>query len=200
MLPPTPRKRLPWNKGRLARAKLPLRPKHVWSAWMTLQIEGRARDLTMFNLAIGSKLRESNLAHERPLRANSGRYEAACSCRNWCPSPGLRQTPSIQNARDACGKHLPAWEEKAEGINNADVAELVDARDLKCPATPESSYLFLENTVSLLASSRRKEARFGEHFWGASDGPYSRNAACARGVKLLVRSHFLASRRLAARP
>ena len=26
---------------------------------------------------------------------------------------------------------MPAWDEKAKGINNADVAELVDARDLK---------------------------------------------------------------------
>jgi hypothetical protein len=33
----------------------------------------RARDLTMFNLAIDSKLRGSNLAHERPLCAMSGR-------------------------------------------------------------------------------------------------------------------------------
>src|ERR1700688_5008113 len=103
MLPPTPRKLLPWNKGRLARSKLPLRPKHVWSAWMTLQIEGRARDLTMFNLAIGSKLRESNLAHERPLRANSGRYEAACSCRNWCSSPDLRQTALAPTPEDGQG-------------------------------------------------------------------------------------------------
>ena len=33
----------------------------------------RACDLTMFNLAIDSKLRGSNLAHERPLCAKSGR-------------------------------------------------------------------------------------------------------------------------------
>jgi hypothetical protein len=51
----------------------PLRPKHVWSIWTTFQIKGRARDLTMFNLAIDSKLRGSNLAHERPLCANTGR-------------------------------------------------------------------------------------------------------------------------------
>jgi hypothetical protein len=63
---PTPHKRLPWNKGKLTGAKPPLRPKHVWSIWTTLQIEGRARDLTMFNLVIDSKLRGSNLAHERP--------------------------------------------------------------------------------------------------------------------------------------
>ena len=70
---PTPHKRLPWNKGKLTGAKPPLRPKHVWSTWTTLQIEGRARDLTMFNLVIDSKLRGSNLAHERPLCAKSCR-------------------------------------------------------------------------------------------------------------------------------
>ena len=50
-------KRVPWNKGKLTGAKPPLRPKHVWSIRTRLQIEGRARDLAMFNLAIDSKLR-----------------------------------------------------------------------------------------------------------------------------------------------
>ena len=54
---PTPHKRVPWNKGRLTAAKPPLRPKHVWSIRTKLQIEGRIRDLAMFNLAIDSKLR-----------------------------------------------------------------------------------------------------------------------------------------------
>jgi integrase len=54
---PTPRKRIPWNKGKLTGAKPPLRPKHVWSIRTKLQVEGRARDLAMFNLAIDSKLR-----------------------------------------------------------------------------------------------------------------------------------------------
>src|SRR5207247_4382642 len=50
-------KRLPWNKGKLTGAKPPLRPKHVWSIRTKLQVEGRTRDLAMFNLAIDSKLR-----------------------------------------------------------------------------------------------------------------------------------------------
>jgi hypothetical protein len=49
-------RRGPWNKGKLTGAKPPLRPKHVWSIRTKLQIEGRARDLAMFNLAIDSKL------------------------------------------------------------------------------------------------------------------------------------------------
>src|SRR5258708_3508204 len=33
--------------------------------------------------------------------------------------------------KGSIGKHLPDWDEKAMEINRADVAELVDARDLK---------------------------------------------------------------------
>jgi len=55
-IPPTP-KRTPWNKGKLIGAKPPLWPKHVWSIRTRLQIEGRIRDLALFNLAIDSKLR-----------------------------------------------------------------------------------------------------------------------------------------------
>lgn len=47
----------PWNKGKLIGQKPPLRPKHVWSIRTKLQMQGRTRDLAMFNLAIDSKLR-----------------------------------------------------------------------------------------------------------------------------------------------
>ena len=55
-IPSKPR-RESWNKGKLIGQKPPLRPKHVWSIRTRLQIEGRTRDLAMFNLAIDSKLR-----------------------------------------------------------------------------------------------------------------------------------------------
>jgi hypothetical protein len=54
---PVAHRRVPWNKGKLTGPKPPLRPKHVWSIRTKLQIEGRARDRAMFNLAIDSKLR-----------------------------------------------------------------------------------------------------------------------------------------------
>jgi len=50
-------KRTPWNKGKLIGARPPLRPKHVWSIRTRLLLEGRIRDLALFNLAIDSKLR-----------------------------------------------------------------------------------------------------------------------------------------------
>ena len=56
-LPTTTTGRLAWNKGNLTGAKLPLRPKHIWSIRSKLKLDGRTRDLAMFNLAIDSKLR-----------------------------------------------------------------------------------------------------------------------------------------------
>jgi hypothetical protein len=55
-------KRVLWNNGKLTGAKPPLRPKHVWSIRTKLQIEGRIRDLALFNLAIDSKLRGCDVA------------------------------------------------------------------------------------------------------------------------------------------
>jgi integrase len=52
-----PPKPAPWNKGKLVGPKPPLLARHVWSIRTKLQIEGRTRDLAMFNLAIDSKLR-----------------------------------------------------------------------------------------------------------------------------------------------
>jgi len=47
----------PWNKGKLAGAKPPLRPKYFWAIRTRLQLSGRLRDLALFNLGIDSKLR-----------------------------------------------------------------------------------------------------------------------------------------------
>lgn len=62
---PQVRGRGPWNEGRLVGARPPLRPKHVWSIRSKLQLEKRTRELTMFNLAIDSKLRACDLVRLR---------------------------------------------------------------------------------------------------------------------------------------
>ena len=58
---PVPCKRAPWNKGRLIGQKRPLKPKDVWAIRVRLQLQGRKRDLALFNLAIDSKLRGCDL-------------------------------------------------------------------------------------------------------------------------------------------
>jgi integrase len=50
-------KRRPWNKGKFTGPKPPLQPRHVWAIRTRLQLDGRIRDLALFNLAIDSKLR-----------------------------------------------------------------------------------------------------------------------------------------------
>src|SRR5712672_1521396 len=67
---------LSWNKGKLTGAKPPLRPKHVWSIRTKLQIEGRVRDLAMFNLAIDSKLRGCDVVAIRVEDVAAGGYTA----------------------------------------------------------------------------------------------------------------------------
>ena len=51
----------PWNKGRIIGQKRPLKPRDVWTIRVRLQLEGRKRHLALFNLAIDSKLRGSDL-------------------------------------------------------------------------------------------------------------------------------------------
>jgi integrase len=67
-------KQVPWNKGKLTGAKP--RPKHVWSIRTKLLIEGRARDLAMFNLAIDSKLRGCDVVAIRVEDVAAGGYTA----------------------------------------------------------------------------------------------------------------------------
>jgi hypothetical protein len=49
--------KVPWNKGKMIGAKPPLQTRHVWSIRTKLQMDGKKRDLALFNLAIDSKLR-----------------------------------------------------------------------------------------------------------------------------------------------
>src|ERR1700751_2968230 len=93
--PSVPR-RNPWNKGRLIGQKRPLKPKDVWSIRVRLQVEGRARNLALFNLAIDSKLRGCDLVRLQVDdvsvggrvrdRATSFRRKRAGRCNSRSPS------------------------------------------------------------------------------------------------------------------
>jgi integrase len=50
-----------WNKGKFIGPKSPLTPRYVWSIRARLQLDGKIRDLALFNLAIDSKLRGCDL-------------------------------------------------------------------------------------------------------------------------------------------
>ena len=50
-----------WNKGKLIGQKPPLKLKEIWAIRIRLQLDHRARELALFNLAIDSKLRGCDL-------------------------------------------------------------------------------------------------------------------------------------------
>lgn len=56
-----PKNKRPWNKGKLVGQKLPLKLKEIWAIRVRLQLADNMRDLALFNLAIDSKLRGSDL-------------------------------------------------------------------------------------------------------------------------------------------
>jgi integrase len=112
----TPDKRLPWNKGKLTGAKPPLRPKHVWSIRTKLQIEGRTRDLAMFNLAIDSKLRGCDVVAIRFEDVAAGGYTAdRATVRQKKTGRPVRFELSEQT-RQAVDDYLKAANKKNRGL------------------------------------------------------------------------------------
>ncbi|MGY3237521.1 hypothetical protein ACVMAJ_004411 [Bradyrhizobium sp. USDA 4448] len=73
---PANSKHVPWNKAKMVGAKPPLRPKQVWSIRTKLQVEGRMRDLALFNVAIDSKLRGCDVVASKVDDVAPGGYTA----------------------------------------------------------------------------------------------------------------------------
>ena len=53
--------REPWNKDKIVGRKAPFKLKDIWALRVRLQMEGRVRELALFNLGIDSKLRGCDL-------------------------------------------------------------------------------------------------------------------------------------------
>ena len=67
------RQRAPRNRGRLIGQKRPLKLKDVWTSRVKLQMEGRRRDLAMFDVAIDSELRGCDVVAAWPLEGGEHR-------------------------------------------------------------------------------------------------------------------------------
>jgi integrase len=67
----------PWNKGKLLGQKPPLKLKEIWAIRIRLQLDHRARELALFNLAIDSKLRGCDLVGLRVHDVVQGSHVAA---------------------------------------------------------------------------------------------------------------------------
>ena len=68
---------MPWNKGKLLGQKPPLKLKEIWAIRIRLQLDHRARELALFNLAIDSKLRGCDLVGLRVHDVVQGNHVSA---------------------------------------------------------------------------------------------------------------------------
>ena len=99
----------PWNKDRIIGQKKPLQKSHIWGIRIRLELEGRTRDLALFNLGLDSKLRGCDLVKLKVSDVLCGRSV-------------LRRTHVIQQKTDSpvqfeitpsTGKSILAWVKKA---------------------------------------------------------------------------------------
>jgi len=118
----------PWNKGKLVGQKLPFKLKEIWAIRVRLQIADKKRDLALFNLAIDSKLRGSDLvkikvsdvynsgvvaSRAMVMQQKTGRpvqFEITANTRDaiteWISSCGLTATEFLFPSRVAASPHI----------------------------------------------------------------------------------------------
>ncbi|WP_319546292.1 tyrosine-type recombinase/integrase [Ruegeria conchae] len=111
-LPAVTPKRRAWNKGRIVGQKRPLLPKQVWAIRARLELARKLRDLTLFNVAIDSKLRGCDLAKlsvSDLIRADRVRERVSLiQSKTWRPV----QFEVSENTRDT----IAAWIKSPEMI------------------------------------------------------------------------------------
>lgn len=79
-----------WNKGRIVGQKRPLQISHIWGIRIRLELEGKTRDLALFNMALDSKLRGCDLVK---LKVSDVAYGSSVSSR----ATVLQQKTGINN-------------------------------------------------------------------------------------------------------
>ena len=68
----------PWNKDRIIGQKRPLQISHIWGIRIRLELEGKTRDLALFNMALDNKLRGCDLVK---LKVSDVAYGSSVSSR-----------------------------------------------------------------------------------------------------------------------
>lgn len=68
----------PWNKNRIIGQKKPLQVSQIWGILIRLELEGKTRDLALFNMALDSKLRGCDLVK---LKVSDVAYSGSVSSR-----------------------------------------------------------------------------------------------------------------------
>jgi len=78
-----------WNKGKPVGQKAPFKLKEIWAIRICLEMQGRLRELVLFDLGIDSKLRACDLENQVS-RAEVGQFPVS--------RPGARLAPPRHSA------------------------------------------------------------------------------------------------------
>ena len=125
----------PWNKGKLLGQKPPLKLKEIWAIRIRLQLDHRARELALFNLAIDSKFGGaiwSGFASTTSSRAVTSRPEqSSCKRRRSgrcnSRSPNKRETRSpLGSRRRICNRTSSSFRAACRRRPTIDPAVLSD--------------------------------------------------------------------------
>jgi hypothetical protein len=101
---------IPWNKDKLLGQKPPLKLKEIWAIRIRLQLDHRARELALFNLAIDSKPRGCDLVRLRVHDVVHGSRVAARAIVTQRKTQRPVQFETTEQTRDA----VAAWVTTAE--------------------------------------------------------------------------------------
>ncbi|WP_413739600.1 tyrosine-type recombinase/integrase [Sodalis sp. RH14] len=136
---------LPWSKDRIIGQKRPLQISHIWGIRIRLELEGKTRDLALFNMALDSKLRGCDLVK---LKVSDVAYGSSISSR-----------ATVLQQKTGC----PVQFELTKGTREA-VAALIKLGNLHC-----KDYLFQSRVGSRQHISTRQYSRIF-HGWIAKLG------------------------------
>lgn len=103
-------RREPWNKGKIVGQKTPFKLKDIWTLRIRLQMDGRVRELALFNLGVDSKLRGCDLVALRVRDVCHGDQMATRTIVMQHKTQRPVQFEITQPARDA----LQAWIKQAK--------------------------------------------------------------------------------------
>jgi len=134
----TPKRKEPWNKGKIIGQKPPLKLKEIWAVRIHLQREGHIRDLALFNLAVDCKLRACDLVKLRVKDISHGEHIS----RRAIILQQKTQTPVQFEITDPTRDVLSKWIEQA--------------------ALELESYLFPSRVIKWTHISTRQYARLVE--------------------------------------
>jgi hypothetical protein len=131
----------PWNRGKLIGPKPPRKAKEIWSIRVSLQVAQRVRDLALFNPALDSKLRASDLVAPRGddvalngrVRSRGAIMQQAADQQAASEPPPLTRVRSGPKAQAATRQTTGVGQEETFLVSCANVWKAAPCDIIGCP-------------------------------------------------------------------